>query len=476
MSVDRAFRLSVYVVVALGGLALAAGDLLGPAALALFLVALAATWWTHERLGPRAYLSSAGDKVVAISLALLATVDFVWLAESILDTFARLVCLLLLVRLATWRVVRELRAAGFLSFSMLAAASAVAFGVAFLPLFVTYLATAIVMLVLFHLVTEADAAGIAARPLGMGLTVVMAAAVVGTLAITAVLFALIPRVEAALPFGARQAKTLTGFTDRVELGTVGSLETDDAVALRIHLPDGPVAASDLRHLRWRGVTLDRFNGRTWTATARRYHVFRASEGVPVTLAPVSGGRKLLTQEVYQEPFGSDTMFAAPPPIRVKVDGVVRVDDSAGLSVPVARARLAYTVESALGAHVVERLGPAVRDRYLQLPPLPPRIPALAREITAGTRDPGEQATRLLVWLSKELRYSLDLQQRTTLEPLDEFLFVKRAGNCEYFASALAVMLRTLGVPTRVVNGFQRGEWNPYGSYWVVRMRDAHSWV
>jgi len=54
--------------------------------------------------------------------------------------------------------------------------------------------------------------------------------------------------------------------------------------------------------------------------------------------------------------------------------------------------------------------------------------------------------------------------------------VRRAGNCEYFASALAVMLRSLGIPTRVVNGFQRGEWNPYGGYWVVRMRDAHSWV
>ena len=56
------------------------------------------------------------------------------------------------------------------------------------------------------------------------------------------------------------------------------------------------------------------------------------------------------------------------------------------------------------------------------------------------------------------------------------LFVRRAGNCEYFASALAVMLRAVGIPSRVVNGFQRGEWNPYGGYWVVRMRDAHSWV
>jgi len=65
---------------------------------------------------------------------------------------------------------------------------------------------------------------------------------------------------------------------------------------------------------------------------------------------------------------------------------------------------------------------------------------------------------------------------SALDPLEEFLFVRRAGHCEYFAAALAVMLRSLGIPARVVNGFQRGEWNPYGRYFIVRMRDAHSWV
>ena len=476
MTLERAFRMSVYVVVALGGLALAAGALLSPPALALFLGALAATWWLHERLGPRAWLTSTGDKMVAISLALLAAADLVWFAQSILDTFARLVCLLLLVRLLTWRVTRELRAAGFLSFSMLAGASSVAFGVAFLPLFIAYLATAIVMLVLFHLVTEAEGAGLTARPLGAGLTIVIAAAVLGTLGLTAVLFAVIPRVEAALPFGARQARSVTGFTDRVDLGSVGTLETDDAVAMRVFLPDGPVPANDLKHLRWRGLTLDRFNGQTWTATARRYTALRASEGIPVSLARLEGTGRLLTQEVYQEPFGTEALFAASPAIRIKVDGVLRIDDASGLSVPAARARLAYTVDSALGARVVERLGVAARERYLHLPPLSPRIPELARQITGGAHEPAAKAARVSDWLSSELRYSLDLERRTALEPLEEFLFVRRAGNCEYFAAALAVMLRSLGIPTRMVNGFQRGEWNPYGNYWVVRMRDAHSWV
>jgi transglutaminase-like putative cysteine protease len=476
MLLHRAFRLSVYVAVALGGVALGAGALLSPAVLGLFLALLAATWWLHDRLGPRVWLTSTRDKIASVSLAVLTIADLAWLTQTFLDTFARLVCVLLLVRLTTWRVTRELRAAGFLSFSMLTAASSVSFGVAFLPLFATYLATAIVMLVLFHLVTEAEAAGMPMRPLGAGLTVLMGAAVVGTLGLTTLLFLAIPRIQPALPFGARSSRAVTGFTDRVELGAFGTLEIDDTIAMRVRLPDGPVPPEWVPSLRWRGVTLDRFDGRLWSASARRHTIVRGAEGASIGLGRVDGPGHPLTQEIFLEPIGTDTIFALSPAVRVTLDGTLRVDDSLALSVQAPRARLTYTVESALGARVVERLDPVARARYLQLPALPPRIPDLARRITAASPTEAQRAQRLTAWLSSELRYSLDLERRTTLEPLEEFLFVARAGNCEYFAAALAVMLRSLDIPARVVNGFQRGEWNPYGHYWVVRMRDAHSWV
>ncbi|MBI4011435.1 MAG: transglutaminase domain-containing protein, partial [Candidatus Rokubacteria bacterium] len=115
-------------------------------------------------------------------------------------------------------------------------------------------------------------------------------------------------------------------------------------------------------------------------------------------------------------------------------------------------------------------------RYLQLPPLAPRVGALARDVTTGSRDSLETARRLTTFLSRGYRYTLALERQTALDPVEEFLFVRRSGNCEYFAAALAVMLRSLGIPARVVNGFQRGEWNPYGRYFMVRLRDAHSWV
>jgi hypothetical protein len=149
------------------------------------------------------------------------------------------------------------------------------------------------------------------------------------------------------------------------------------------------------------------------------------------------------------------------------------------------ARLNYTVESEpepadpRQANVADaRVTPDGRwlARYTQLPELAPRVVDLAREITAGSADHYEAASRLSAWLGRNLRYTRALQRTTILPPVEEFLFVQRAGNCEYFAAALAVMARALGIPARVVNGFQRGEWNPYGDYFMVRLRDAHSWV
>ena len=100
---------------------------------------------------------------------------------------------------------------------------------------------------------------------------------------------------------------------------------------------------------------------------------------------------------------------------------------------------------------------------------------LAREVTAGSVDEYDAARKLNAFLSSQFRYTLS-KPETARDPLEEFLFVRRSGNCEYFAAALAVMLRAVDVPSRVVGGFQRGEWNPYGRYFMVRLSDAHAWV
>jgi hypothetical protein len=86
--------------------------------------------------------------------------------------------------------------------------------------------------------------------------------------------------------------------------------------------------------------------------------------------------------------------------------------------------------------------------------------------------------RLMRYLRDERRYSYSLELPDTRGklPLDAFLFDVKRGHCEYFSSALAVMLRAVGIPARNVTGFLGGEYNPYGGYYGVRQADAHSWV
>jgi hypothetical protein len=114
--------------------------------------------------------------------------------------------------------------------------------------------------------------------------------------------------------------------------------------------------------------------------------------------------------------------------------------------------------------------------YLQLPEIDPRIQGLAEEITRNRPTPLARALAIERFLNQNYRYSLDNESGSAADPLGDFLFEHKAGHCEYFAAAQAVMLRAVGIPCRVVNGFRRGEFNSWSDHFVVRQSDAHSWV
>lgn len=117
-----------------------------------------------------------------------------------------------------------------------------------------------------------------------------------------------------------------------------------------------------------------------------------------------------------------------------------------------------------------------RNLYLQLPAeIDPRIRELALQVTANAPTPYDKAVAIEAYLKTQFAYTLD-PGITSADPLAEFLFERRAGFCEYFASAMAVMLRTLDIPSRYVTGFLPGEYNDVGEDYIVRASDAHSWV
>ncbi len=151
-------------------------------------------------------------------------------------------------------------------------------------------------------------------------------------------------------------------------------------------------------------------------------------------------------------------------------------------------QLRYTVISRLfspsppaeGSYTTD-LPPAMRRAYLSLPSeLSPRILRLARRIAPTDQSPDgySKTVRIQEYLSDagRFRYTLRMDPTPGVEPVEDFLFNLRKGHCEYFASAMVLLLRSLGVPARLVNGFRVTEWNPIGGYYVVRQSDAHSWV
>jgi transglutaminase-like putative cysteine protease len=487
-----ALRIAAYLLAADGVVALFLAGIIGPPGLGLMAVSLAASA-AYERLRPRLGRLDRLAPAVAVVAAGASLVDLLYLAETMLDGLVHLLLFVVVARLFTLSAPRDARVLAFLAFFMLVAASSASFGVSFLFVFLGYLLLATWMLLLQHVLSETAPApdrvvvGVGLDGDGRRLLALALAASATTLAIAAVLFFVIPRVGlAALPFRGRVGPLVTGFSERVELGAYGQIETDQSVAMRVYVPESTRDPERLANLRWRGIVFDEFDGQAWTVGRPERATLRRVAAGPgeFRLAMPRGHGQSLYYEVYLEPIGTDIVFAAARVLRVTLrsDQLI-VDEMGSLSVPSATARLHYVVESEVSDGPLTfpvGIGRSGRDpsldRYLQLPALAPRVAGLAREVTAGSANAYQAAGRLSEYLAREYRYTLALDRLTSLDPVDEFLFVRRSGNCEYFAASLAVMLRSLGIPARVVGGFQRGEWNPYGRYFTVRMRDAHSWV
>jgi transglutaminase-like putative cysteine protease len=481
-----ALRLATFLLALDGLAALHLAGLVGTGG-ALGVALIGTLAWRNEPLRDRLGAVPGLGRGVVVLAAAASALDLLYVAASVLDGFARLLVFLLLYRLVMRRVPRDLRDVAFLAFFMLVAAAPLTFGVGYLFVFLSFLVLGTWMLMLYHVATEAERTsggldGARAGTLGRDLLGLSLGASAATLAITAALFFVIPRVgQAALTLRGNVSRMISGFSDRVELGSFGEIETDATVVMRVQIPEESATDPErLPGLRWRGLALDRYDGRAWTSSRREHATTRRSSIGQFELAAFRGTGPIVVQEIYLEPFGADAIFAAPRVLSLGLRAAsIVVDDMDGVSVPAAAARFRYVVHSELETGARGRLRPLAdeaRARYLQLPPLPARVGDLAREVAAGTRGPGEAARALTAHLAGGYRYSRALRRTTALDPVDEFLFVQRSGNCEYFAAALAVMLRSLDVPARVINGFQRGEWNPYGRYFMVRLLDAHSWV
>jgi transglutaminase-like putative cysteine protease len=301
----------------------------------------------------------------------------------------------------------------------------------------------------------------------------------GILTITAGLFFLLPRTASVALRGlARHNYHLTGFSNSVRLGEVGELQLDSRTIMRVKPYEGVQLPLGLK---WRGMSLSRFDGRTWTASYRGQEL-KTRRGVVQVATDAerrSHGRTILYR-VDLSPVDSDALFIAGIPefLNVGVPRLMQMPGGAYRLGFVPPDTIRYEVSSALGTQFApgnHTLSTSERDEYLQVPHLDPRIPDLARS-WMGTGDALDRVKSLERHLRRDLAYSLKLPSKTPADPLADFLFTRKQGHCEYFASSMAVMLRTQGIASRVVNGFAGSTYNPVSDLYMIRASDAHSWV
>ncbi|MEK6336159.1 MAG: DUF3488 and transglutaminase-like domain-containing protein [Acidobacteriota bacterium] len=275
-----------------------------------------------------------------------------------------------------------------------------------------------------------------------------------------------------------------GFSDNVTLGEIGRLKGSDEIFMHVRIDNanGPLAG-----LRWRGVALDEFTGRAWkkSAVAERFEKKESDRGF-FQLGTTIDVQRLTGQTFFLEGVDTPVLFGAPRVVAVQGRlPFVRVDSEGSLQTRSHdQERLVYKVYSdtaepgpeVLRADALEYYTPAAR--YLELPGnLDPRIAVLTRRVVEakGARNGYDEARALESYLRESYGYTLDLKAGGP-DPLADFLFRVGAGHCEYFATALAVMLRTRGIASRMVNGFLPGEYNEAAEAYTVRQSDAHSWV
>lgn len=303
-------------------------------------------------------------------------------------------------------------------------------------------------------------------------------------AMTCGLFALLPRVQfQAFETGFLQVQGMSGFSEEVQLGALGSIQQDHTPVMRVVLGGAP---TDESRLYWRGMSLDRYEGRgRWRVgdqeetEIRGRPIFSTTRQAFVLEPPT--GADLVTQDITFEPLDVSVIFGLANMQRVEGDmRLLTRNTTDSIFFRAARfGRIRYQVHSDVRAPESDKIRDeaiaAVDPRYLEISPeLKAQIEPLAKEL-AGEGSPWRKARRIETAL-QTWDYSLTPRSGNLPDPIASFLLETKSGWCEQYSSSMVMMLRALGIPARMTNGFSGGEKNEFGGYWLVRNSDAHSWV
>jgi protein-glutamine gamma-glutamyltransferase len=271
---------------------------------------------------------------------------------------------------------------------------------------------------------------------------------------------------------------VSGFSNSVTLGQIGEIRrnTTPVMHARLYNPVEPY------ELKWRGATLALFDGKRWYNPATRPPAPVKIENHLVPLSLLSRPGRRVFYDVQTRPSASDVLFflGSPELLQIDTPQIERMPGN-GFRATGMGEQLRYSARGLLptpGAPPdpsLPPLAPGDLQTYLQVPRLDARVVKLAEDIAPGA-GPAAKAQALEQYLATKFAYTTELPSEVPADPIAHFLFDRRRGHCEYFASALALLLRSQGIPSRIVTGYQGGVFNPLTQWYLIRASDAHSWV
>ncbi|MGC4097690.1 MAG: DUF3488 and transglutaminase-like domain-containing protein [Nitrospira sp.] len=447
-------------------------------------------------------ISAAGWNLLVIIGFVGFWVDMLWVSGELLPAGIHFLVILMVIKLFNLKLRRDYLHVYAISLVAILASGALTTDLWYLPIFLLYLLAAVWTLLLFQLTKRSEDT----RILAMSATAPPqpAASVnqvtpqlfwlanglaLATFGLTLTIFFAIPRVSAGFYHkGFGENIRTSGFSETVNLGEIGPIKRDPSVVMRVELSDG--VSHERGRFYLRGVAFDQYDGKAWTNRLNyRQSVSEDMAGIFV----LRGGRspassrhgETIRQNILLEPLDTAVLFAAP--FIEKVSGKlpsVQSDLTGSVYLPFpSSSRIEYSVLSRSNPVLPADLGSepglypeSFSRHFLQIPPHSERISTLTEEVTHTQRTIYEKANAIQSFLTHNFRYSLDAPLTGQDQPLEEFLFTRKTGYCEHYATAMVMMLRTIGIPARLVTGFLATEWNEYGNYYLVRQQDAHAWV
>lgn len=350
----------------------------------------------------------------------------------------------------------------FMSVIQLVVASELDQPLIFGAIFLVFIASSVLFIMASHQAAEVEKMPRGLLKSGFVLTIMI-------LPVVALLFILMPRGAGGL-FGSRnRQKAMSGFDDKVSIGTFEEVISSADVVMRITLPEGKIAEPY-----WRGKVFETYEKNSWENRWTHGFPYRNRKGEVqfVRKMPKNG----IVQDVLLKPPKSGTVFGISEIARISCDSRWVVEYPNG-EVAVSRRRKKRLNYQVISTGKRPKVRKKTLDLYLQFPDGMARTARLTEDITSGTVDAAGKCRAIMNWLRKNCSYSLKVPLAESVgNPIEDFLFKTKKGYCEYYATAMVLMLRSAGVPARIVAGYRGGDFNPYGGYYVVRQANAHTWV